>query len=296
MPWRMRADGPLGSKQAKCARAARCGVRLRRREAGAAAADRAESCSRVRRCRGRGDAAGGRTVTDESTRRRNSGWARMLHSGSAFQWRRQRDLYGSRAGAVVYESRVGAAGGTMMRDSASETRGGPASGLPELRQGRPVGVDLRGAAVAAVVERGMSAAAAARHFGLGESSVRLWVRRFRERGHVRPDRQGGSASRIEPERERIFASWRRGRGFPCTGCAMRGRRGPGIRRTTVQRFLKRRTAWSATAASPASAARGEVGGRDGPIRLNLLDNRRPSLHSGQRLPRSSIRGWRRYSE
>ena len=87
---------------------------------------------------------------------------------------------------------------------AGETTGGPASGLPELRQGRAVSADLRGMAVAAVVERGMSAAAAARHFGLGAASVRNWVRRFRERGHVRPDRQGGSASRIEPERERIF--------------------------------------------------------------------------------------------
>ena len=87
---------------------------------------------------------------------------------------------------------------------AGETRGGPAGRLPELRQGRAVSADLRGLAVAAVVERGWSAAAAARYFGLGAASVRNWVRRFRERGHVRPDRQGGSASRIEPERERIF--------------------------------------------------------------------------------------------
>ncbi len=92
----------------------------------------------------------------------------------------------------------------MTTKSAGETRGGPAGALPELRQGRPVGADLRGMAVAAVVERGMSAAAAARYFGLGAASVRNWVRRFRERGHVRPDRQGGSASRIEPERERIL--------------------------------------------------------------------------------------------
>ena len=80
----------------------------------------------------------------------------------------------------------------------------PAGGLPERRQGRPVGVDLRAAAVAAVVERGMSAEAVARQFGLTGPSVRLWVKRFLERGHVRPDPMGGSASRIEPERERIF--------------------------------------------------------------------------------------------
>ena len=128
----------------------------------------------------------------------------------------------------------------MMRDSASETRGGPASGLPELRQGRPVGVDLRGAAVAAVVERGMSAAAAARHFGLGESSVRLWVRRFRERGHVRPDRQGGSASRIEPERERIFRILAARPGISMYGLRdALAAEGLVFDATTVQRFLKR---------------------------------------------------------
>ena len=86
---------------------------------------------------------------------------------------------------------------------AGGAEGGPA-GLPERKQGRAVDADLRGMAVAAVVERGMSVPAAARHFGVGESSVRSWVRRFRERGHVRPDRRGGSASRIEPHRERIF--------------------------------------------------------------------------------------------
>ena len=91
----------------------------------------------------------------------------------------------------------------MTVKSASEAEGGPA-GLPERKQGRAVDVDLRGAAVAAVVERGMSVPVAARHFGVGESSVRSWVRRFRERGHVRPDRRGGSASRIKPHRERIF--------------------------------------------------------------------------------------------
>ncbi len=92
----------------------------------------------------------------------------------------------------------------MTKRSAGGTQRGPAGGLPELKQGRAVGEHLRGMAVAAVVERGWSAAAAARHFGLGPVSVRRWVQQFRERGHVRPGRQGDSASRIERERERIF--------------------------------------------------------------------------------------------
>ena len=88
----------------------------------------------------------------------------------------------------------------MTKESKSE----PAAALRRPRRGRPVGEDLRSMAVAAVVEEGMSAAAAARRFGLARASVGNWVRRFRERGHVRPDRMGGSASRIEPHRERIL--------------------------------------------------------------------------------------------
>ena len=81
---------------------------------------------------------------------------------------------------------------------------GTAGALPGPRPGRAVNEELRGLAVAAVLERGMSAEAAARHFGLAGNSVRRWVERFLERGHVRPDPMGGSASRIEPHRERIF--------------------------------------------------------------------------------------------
>ena len=128
----------------------------------------------------------------------------------------------------------------MTTESTGKAKGGPVGALPELRQGRPVGTDLRGVAVAAVVERGMSAAAAARHFGLGEASVRLWVRRFRERGHVRPDKQGGSASRIEPERERILRILE-----AQPRLSVRGLRdalaaeGLAFDASTVQRFLKR---------------------------------------------------------
>ncbi|MCY3754731.1 MAG: helix-turn-helix domain-containing protein [Alphaproteobacteria bacterium] len=83
-----------------------------------------------------------------------------------------------------------------------ESRSGPAGAL--RRQGGPVGEELRSLAVAAVVEDGMSVSAAARRFGLSRDSVGSWVKRFRERGHVRRDPVGGSASRIEPHRERII--------------------------------------------------------------------------------------------
>ena len=83
-----------------------------------------------------------------------------------------------------------------------ESRSGPAGAL--RRRGGPVGEELRSLAVAAVVEDGMSVSAAARRFGLSRDSVGSWVKRFRERGHVRRERMGGSASRIEPHRERII--------------------------------------------------------------------------------------------
>ena len=69
--------------------------------------------------------------------------------------------------------------------------------------GRAVGVELRSRAVAAVVQGGMSARAAAARFGLGERSVNNWVKRFRERGHVLADARGGRPSLVEPERGRI---------------------------------------------------------------------------------------------
>ncbi len=81
---------------------------------------------------------------------------------------------------------------------------GPAGALRRPGRGRPVGEELRSRAVMAVVEEGMSASAAARRFGLAVSSVCRWLQRFREQGHVRRKRMGGSASRIEPHRERIF--------------------------------------------------------------------------------------------
>lgn len=77
--------------------------------------------------------------------------------------------------------------------------------LSQRRAGRAVGEDLRRRAVAAVVEKGMSARAAGRLYDVDGHSVARWVRRFRERGHVRADRQGGHrVSPVEAHRERIF--------------------------------------------------------------------------------------------
>ncbi|MDE0408718.1 MAG: helix-turn-helix domain-containing protein [Alphaproteobacteria bacterium] len=92
-----------------------------------------------------------------------------------------------------------------MTESIRSCEGEAAGGL--LRRGvrgRPVDEEVRRLAVAAVVVDGMSVSAAARRFGLSRDSVDSWVKRFRERGHVRRERMGGSASRIEPHRERIL--------------------------------------------------------------------------------------------
>ena len=80
---------------------------------------------------------------------------------------------------------------------------GTDSALTESRRGRAVGAELRGRAVEAVLEEGMSGRAAAARFGLAATSVSCWVRRFRERGHVRADARGGAPSPVEAERERI---------------------------------------------------------------------------------------------
>ena len=81
---------------------------------------------------------------------------------------------------------------------------GPEDILETSRRGLAIGVALRGRAVAAVLEEGMSTRAAAARFGLNSASVSRWVKRFRERGHVRPDaRGGGRRSLVEAERDRI---------------------------------------------------------------------------------------------
>ena len=115
-----------------------------------------------------------------------------------------------------------------------------AGGLQRRPRGRAVSEDLRTLAVAAVLHEGMSIGAAARRFGLSESGVGQWVRRFRERGHVRPDRRGGSLSRIEPLRERIFRLVEEQPDISMNGLRdALAAEGQVFSAMTVQRFLKR---------------------------------------------------------
>ena len=109
------------------------------------------------------------------------------------------------------------------------------------RRGLAIGEHLRRRAVAAVLEKGMSMRAAAQLYEVSETSVWLWVQRFRERGHVRPDRQGGGGvSRIEPERERILRILAARPALSIHGlCKALAAEGVTFSFSTVQRFLKR---------------------------------------------------------
>ena len=121
-----------------------------------------------------------------------------------------------------------------------ESMDGSTDGLPERRRGRAVSEDLRAAAVAAVLREGMSIRAAARRFALARSSVDTWMKRFRERGHVRSDSKGGRASRIEPEHERILRILAARPGLSMYGLRdALAAEGLEFHATTVQRFLRR---------------------------------------------------------
>ena len=121
-----------------------------------------------------------------------------------------------------------------------EATNGRAGAPGRQQRGRAVSEDLRGRAVAAVLEGGMSAAAAARHYGLRESTVRNWVRRFRERGHVRPDPRGGSVSPVEAERGRIVRLLEARPGLSVRGLSRAlAAEGPSFSPSALQRFLKR---------------------------------------------------------
>ena len=107
---------------------------------------------------------------------------------------------------------------------------------------RAYGEDLRRLAVTAVLEDGMSLAAAGRRFGVSEMSVAGWVRRWRERGHLQADARGGDRKswRIEAEREQIFRILERQPAL--TVRALRDKlaaEGVLFGASTVQRFLKR---------------------------------------------------------
>jgi putative transposase len=57
--------------------------------------------------------------------------------------------------------------------------------------GRPYSLDLRERVVASVEEAGMSRRQAAARFGVGVSTVIVWVRRFRQTGSAAPGKMGG---------------------------------------------------------------------------------------------------------
>ena len=76
--------------------------------------------------------------------------------------------------------------------------------LTERRPGKSVGEELRRRAVAAVLEKGMTGRAAALLFEVSEPSIWRWIKRYRERGHLRDAPKSGRPSRTEPERELIF--------------------------------------------------------------------------------------------
>ncbi len=120
------------------------------------------------------------------------------------------------------------------------TASAPAGELPERRRGQTVSADLRGLALAAVLREGLNMAAAARRFGLGKSTVRQWVKQFREHGHVRPGKPGGSVARLGRARERILRILAAQPEISMYGLRNAlAAEGVTVDPTTVQRFLKR---------------------------------------------------------
>ena len=67
--------------------------------------------------------------------------------------------------------------------------------------GKSYSQDLRDRVIDAVVEQGMSCRAAARRFGVGESTVIKWLQRYRDTGHRTPVGTGGHRrSVLKPHR------------------------------------------------------------------------------------------------
>ena len=116
--------------------------------------------------------------------------------------------------------------------------------LTERKRGRPAGEGLRRRAVAAVLEKGMSGHAAARQFEVSETSVRRWIARYLERGHMRDDPRPGRPSVTEPERERIFRLLEK-RPDLSVGALQRAlaAEGPVVSTASLLRFLKRHGLW-----------------------------------------------------
>jgi putative transposase len=67
---------------------------------------------------------------------------------------------------------------------------------------RALSIDLRERVVDAVVRGGLSRRAAAKRFGVGESTAIAWVARFHETGSVAPGQMGG------PRPKKLVGPWR----------------------------------------------------------------------------------------
>ncbi len=116
----------------------------------------------------------------------------------------------------------------------------PEDALPAPKQGRAASLEVRGLAVAAVLRGGATVAAAARTFGVEERSVQRWLKQFRERGHLRPGRSGGSESRTERYRDIIFRVLAAQPGLSSYGLRdALAAEGVHFHARTLQRFLRR---------------------------------------------------------
>ena len=89
---------------------------------------------------------------------------------------------------------------------------------------RPLSIDLRERAVAAVLEGGLSRHRAAARFGAAPSTVINWVRRFQAAGSVAPGQMGGHKPKAIAGEHHVFLVQRiRDREFhPARPCGRTG--------------------------------------------------------------------------
>ena len=90
---------------------------------------------------------------------------------------------------------------------------------------------------AAVLEKGMTGRAAALHFEVSEPSIWRWIRRYRERGHLRDAPRSGRPSRTE--RERISRLLKERPDLSVRALQGARRRGLVFDPATLHHFLKR---------------------------------------------------------
>jgi transposase len=84
--------------------------------------------------------------------------------------------------------------------------------------GKPYSIDLRERVVAAVLQGGLSRHKAAALFGVGVSTVVIWVRRFQVTGSVAPGQMGGHKPKAISGDHQVFMARRIREG----GFTMRG--------------------------------------------------------------------------